>query len=81
MVLRAAAEMVLVQTRNSRPVLLGSALFGVGQVVQSSSSVLTGLWVVALVLFAAAAVLLARDARRIQAFLDEHPAPISIGGV
>lgn len=80
-VLRAAAEVILVQTRNSRPVLLGLALSGVGQVVRSSSALLTGMSVVGLVLFAGAAVLLPRDARRMRVFLDEHPAPNPVGGV
>ncbi len=80
-VLRAGAEMILVQTRNSRPVLLGMALFGVGQALRSSSAVFAGLWVVMLVLYAGAAVMLPRDARRMQVFLDEHPAPTPVGGV
>jgi hypothetical protein len=80
-VLRAAAEFIGVQSRNTQPLVLGLVIMNVGQVVQSTSAFVTATSVVVLVVFAWVAVLLPRSVRQMGAFLDEHPAPTAAGGV
>lgn len=80
-VLRAAAQLIRVQSRNSQPLIVGFLVLNVGQIVQSTSGFVTGTSVVVLVVFAWVAVLLPRSVRQMGAFLDEHPAPTPTGGV